>query len=81
MTTQFEVIMEKYRRLEANIIDIEHLVKTLKNSFEISSMEALDCYYLESIINIIRHRTHAIKKKTAGLHDKLVKYEQNIFKN
>lgn len=75
MTTQFDAILQKASELECQVIDIEHLTKTLKNSFDISNMETENCYYLESIIRILRKQTTCLKQKTVSLHDKLINYK------
>ena len=71
MTTQFDAILQKFTELESQVIDVEHLTKTLKNSFDISNMETENCYYLESIIRILRKKTNSLKQKTTSLNEKL----------
>lgn len=74
MTTQFDAILEKFAELECQVNDVEHLTKTLKNSFDISNMETENCYYLESIIRILRQKTNCLKQKTTSLNEKLYRF-------
>lgn len=79
MTTQFDAILQKFTELECQVIDVEHLTKTLKNSFDISSMETENCYYLESIIRILRKKTNSLKQKTTSLNEKLNRLNNKNF--
>lgn len=79
MTTQFDAILQKFTELESQVIDVEHLTKTLKNSFDISNMETENCYYLESIIRILRKKTNSLKQKTTSLNEKLNRLNDKNF--
>lgn len=79
MTTQFDAILQKFTELESQVIDVEHLTKTLKNSFDISNMETENCYYLESIIRILRKKTNCLKQKTTSLNEKLNRLNNKNF--
>ncbi len=74
METQLDTIIEKFSNLECLVIDIDYLTKTLKNSFDMSTMENEKYYYLESIIRILRQKTTCLKQKTSSLQDKLSRY-------
>ena len=74
METQLDTIIEKFSNLECLVIDIDYLTKTLKNSFDMSTMENEKYYYLESIIRILRQKTTGLKQKTSSLQDKLSRY-------
>lgn len=78
METQLNAIIEKFSNLECLVIDIEQLTKTLKNSFDKSTMESEKYYYLESIIRILRQKTTCLKQKTSSLQDKLSRYNLKI---
>lgn len=79
MTTQFDAILQEFTELESQVIDVEHLTKTLKNSFDISNMETENCYYLESIIRILRKKTNCLKQKTTSLNEKLNRLNDKNF--
>lgn len=74
METQLNTIIEKFSNLECLVIDIDYLTKTLKNSFDMSTMENEKYYYLESIIRILRQKTTCLKQKANSLQDKLNRY-------
>ena len=78
MEIQLNAIIEKFSNLECLVIDIDHLTKTLKNSFDKSTMENKEYYYLESIIRILRQKTTCLKQKTSSLQDKLSRYNLKI---
>ncbi len=75
MTTQLESIVEKFRTLSIKLDELDGLTKTLKNLFDDSLMASEDCYYLHSIIRIIREKTHKTRKFAQSLRDKVHRYK------
>ncbi len=72
MQTQLDSIVEKYRHLAIKLDELDGLTKTLKNSFDESLMASEECYYLESIIHIIRQKANKTKDFADSLHQKII---------
>jgi len=74
METQLKSIIKNFQDIEDYAVNIDHLTKTLKTSFDKSTTNSQNCDYLDSIIAIIRKDTHILKQKTFSLSDKLFRY-------
>lgn len=75
MQTQLDSIVERFRHLAIKVDELDGLAKTLKNSFDDSLMATEDCYYLQSIIHIIRQKTNNTKDFTDSLHEKIIRFQ------
>lgn len=62
---------EEFRDVVLNAIDIEHLTKTLQNSFEMSTQNYEDYFYLECIIRIIMEKTLSLRKQVVYLQNEI----------
>jgi len=74
METQLKSIIKNFQDIEIYTVNIDHLTKTLKTSFDKSTADSQNCDYLDSIIAILRKDTHILKQKTFSLNDKLFRY-------
>lgn len=75
MQTQLDNIVEKFRALSIKLGELDELSKTLKISFDNSLIASEDCYYLQSIIRIIRHKTNKTKDIADSLHQKVIRFQ------
>lgn len=73
MQKRLENLVEKHNYLSIKVSELEELVKTLKMSFDDSLMASEDCYYLQSIINVIRHKSVKLKDYSESLYQKVMR--------
>lgn len=75
MQTQLDSIVEKFRTLSIKLDELDELSKTLKISFDNSLMASESCYYLQSIIDVIRHKSVRTRDFGDSLHQKIIRFQ------